>query len=163
MDILNWIIIIIFIVLAFVGLVYPVIPSTLLLVGAFLLYGLFYSFDQLNWLFWIIQGLFVALVFIADYLANLLGVKKFGGSKAGVWGSTIGLLLGPFVIPVAGILLGPFIGAVAGELLVNRSSFKQAVRIGIGSVLGFLGSVVTKAVIQLFMVGYFLLLVLGKS
>ncbi|RWR15126.1 DUF456 domain-containing protein [Siminovitchia fortis] len=160
MDILYWSIISIAIVLAFVGLVYPVIPSVLLLLGAFLLYGVFYSFSPLNFLFWTVQILLVALIFIADYLANLLGVKKFGGSKAGVWGSTIGLLLGPFVIPVAGILIGPFIGAVAGEILVNRTKFRPAVNIGVGSVLGFIGSVITKAVIQLFMVGYFLFLVL---
>lgn len=160
MDILYWSIISIAIVLAFVGLVYPVIPSVLLLLGAFLLYGVFYSFSPLNFLFWTVQILLVALIFIADYLANLLGVKKFGGSKAGVWGSTIGLLLGPFVIPVAGILIGPFIGAVAGEILVNRTKFRPAVKIGVGSVLGFIGSVITKAVIQLFMVGYFLFLVL---
>ncbi|MBD8003576.1 DUF456 domain-containing protein [Bacillus norwichensis] len=160
MDILYWTIIAIMIVLAFVGLVYPVIPSVLLLVGAFLLYGVFYSFSSLNLLFWMIQLLLVVLIFIADYLANLLGVKKFGGSKAGIWGSTIGLLLGPFVIPVAGILIGPFIGAVAGEMLVNRTEFKSAIRIGVGSVLGFIGSVITKAFIQLFMVGYFLFLVL---
>ena len=54
--------------------------------------------------------LFVILLFGADTLSNLVGVKKFGGSKAGMWGSTIGLLIGPFVIPVAGILIGPFLG-----------------------------------------------------
>ncbi|GIN89623.1 hypothetical protein J6TS1_22220 [Siminovitchia terrae] len=160
MDILYWTIIAIMIVLAFVGLVYPVIPSVLLLVSAFVLYGVFYSFSSLNLLFWVIQILLVILIFIADYLANLLGVKKFGGSKAGIWGSTIGLLLGPFVIPVAGILIGPFIGAVGGEMLVNRTEYKSAIKIGVGSVLGFIGSVITKAFIQLFMVGYFLFLVL---
>jgi len=160
MEVLYWSIIILLIVLAFVGLVYPVIPSVLLVIGSFLIYGAFYSFEPFNWLFWMIQGLLVVLIFTADYLANLLGVKKFGGSKAGIWGSTIGLLLGPFVIPVAGILIGPFIGAIAGELLVNRTSFKLAVKIGVGSVLGFIGSVVTKAIIQLFMVSYFLFLVL---
>ena len=62
------------------------------------------------------------------HLSNLVGVKKFGGSKAGMWGSTIGLLIGPFVIPVAGILLGPFLGAVIAELVVSRSGVKQAVK-----------------------------------
>lgn len=160
MDVLYWSVISIAIVLAFVGLVYPVIPSVLLLIGAFLLYGVFYSFSPLNLLFWIIQILLVILIFIADYLANLFGVKKFGGSKAGIWGSTIGLLVGPFVIPVAGILIGPFIGAVAAEILVNRTRFITAIKIGTGSVIGFLGSVITKAVNQLFMVGYFFFLVI---
>lgn len=161
MEIIYWSIFVILVVLAFVGLLYPIIPSTLLLLGAFVLYGVFYSFEPMNFLFWTVQVLLVLLIFIADYLANLFGVKKFGGSKAGIWGSTIGLLAGPFVIPVAGILIGPFLGAVAGELLVSRTAFQQAVKIGVGSVFAFIGSVMTKAVIQLFMVVFFLILVLN--
>ena len=56
------------------------------------------------------SNFFVVLLFGADMAANAFGVKKFGGTKAGVWGSTIGLIFGPFVIPVAGILIGPFLG-----------------------------------------------------
>ncbi|MCY7915868.1 DUF456 domain-containing protein, partial [Bacillus haynesii] len=55
---------------------------------------------------------------------NLLGIKRFGGSRAAIWGSTIGLLIGPFVIPVAGIILGPFIGALAGEMIVHQKDIK---------------------------------------
>lgn len=160
MEWLYWTIIVLSILLAFAGLIYPIIPGVVFLLGSFILYGLFFSFEPFNPLFWVIQTLFVLLIFIADYLANLFGVKKFGGSKAGVWGSTIGLLVGPFVIPVAGILLGPFIGAILGELIVHRTDVKTAVKIGIGSVAGFIGSVVVKLVIQLIMVVYFLVLVL---
>ena len=103
MEIVGWIVAIIMFIIAFIGLVYPIIPSVVFVVGGFLLYGLFASFEEMNWLFWIIQALFVILLFGADTLANIVGVKKFGGSKAGMWGSTIGLLIGPFVIPVAGI------------------------------------------------------------
>lgn len=160
MEVLYWIIIILLFVIAFIGLFYPVIPSVIFIVGAFLLYGLFFSFNPLNWLFWCIQILFVILLFSADYLSNLIGIKKFGGSKAGVWGSTIGLLIGPFVIPVVGIIIGPFLGAIIGEMLVNRTSIKSALKIGLGSLLGFISSVITKGLIQLLMVGYFLFVVL---
>ncbi len=54
-----------------------------------------------------------------------------------MWGSTIGLLIGPFVIPVAGILIGPFLGAVIAELLVERRPFGEAVKSGVGSLVGF--------------------------
>ena len=66
--------------------------------------------------------IFVVLLFGADMAANAFGVKKFGGTKAGVWGSTIGLLFGPFIIPVAGIIVGPFFGAVLAELIVTREA-----------------------------------------
>lgn len=160
MEIIYWILISVLIAVAFIGLVYPIIPGMLFLIGAFLLYGVLFSFEPLNWLFWLIQILFVILLFIADHLANLFGVKKFGGSKAGIWGSTIGLLVGPFVIPAFGILIGPFIGAVIGEMVVNKTNVKTALKVGVGSVVGFISSVVTKAVIQAVMVSYFLYLVL---
>ncbi|QQZ10851.1 DUF456 domain-containing protein [Heyndrickxia vini] len=161
MDWLYWTIIILMMLVAFIGLIYPVIPSVLFLFGSFLLYGLFFSFHSFNWLFWTIQILFVILLFGADYLTNLIGVKKFGGSKAGVWGSTIGLLIGPFVIPVIGILIGPFLGAVIGELIVNRTSFIKAMKIGLGSLIGFISSVVVKGLIQVIMVIYFFISIRG--
>ena len=92
-------------------------------------------------------------------LSNLVGVKKFGGSKAGMWGSTIGLLIGPFVIPVAGILLGPFLGAVIAELVVSRSGLKQALKTGVGSLIGFLTSVVTKGFFMVIMIAVFIFFV----
>ncbi|KQL53532.1 hypothetical protein AN964_08505 [Heyndrickxia shackletonii] len=160
MEVLYWIIITVVFVIAFIGLVYPIIPSAIFMLGGFLLYGLFFTFSPLNWLFWSIEVLFIILLFSADYVSNLIGVKKFGGSKAGVWGSTIGLIAGPFIIPVVGILIGPFLGAVLGELLVNRKPIKSAFKIGIGSLLGFISSVITKGFIQILMVGYFLFVVL---
>lgn len=155
MDIIAWILIIALFIVAFVGLIYPIVPSVLFLLGGFIVYGLFYSFSDLPWWFWVIELLFVALLFAADTISNLVGVKKFGGSKAGMWGSTIGLLIGPFVIPFAGIIAGPFIGAVIGELIVERSDVKQAMKVGVGSVIGFLTSVVTKGMIQVVMIVLF--------
>ena len=155
MEYLYWTIIIVMFIISFAGLVYPIIPSVLFLLGGFLLYGLFFSFSSFSWFFWIVQGVFVLLLFGADYIANLIGVKKYGGSRAGVWGSTIGLLAGPFVIPVLGILIGPFIGAVIGELLVHRKKFTEAVKIGFGSVIGFISGMAAKGLIQAMMIIYF--------
>ncbi|MFC7684686.1 DUF456 domain-containing protein [Ureibacillus sp. GCM10028918] len=157
MDIIAWVLIIASFAVAFVGLVYPIIPSVLFIVLGFIVYGLFNSFAELGWLFWTIEILFIVLLFVADSLANLVGVKKFGGTKAGMWGSTIGLLIGPFIIPVAGILIGPFVGAVIGELLVTKTEYKQALKAGIGSLVGFLTSIVTKGIIQVIMIIIFII------
>ncbi len=108
----------------------------------------------------LIQGLLVAALFAADYLANLIGVKKFGGTKAGIWGSTIGLLVGPFLIPGLGILIGPFLGAVIGELVVHRTNFQNAIKIGFGSLVGFFSGAISKGIIQAAMIIYFLIVVL---
>lgn len=155
MEIIAWIIIILSFVIAFVGLIYPIIPSVLFILLGFIVYGMFFSFTELGWLFWSVEILFVILLFAADSISNLIGVKKFGGTKAGMWGSTIGLLVGPFIIPVVGILIGPFLGAVIGEFFVTKSEFKAALKSGIGSLVGFLTSVVTKGVIQVIMIVIF--------
>lgn len=157
MDIIAWILIIVSFVIAFVGLVYPIIPSVLFILLGFIVYGLFYSFADLGWLFWVIEILFVVLLFAADSVSNLVGVKKFGGTKAGMWGSTIGLIVGPFIIPVVGILVGPFLGAVIGELLVTKTDFRQAVKSGIGSLVGFFTSIVTKGTLQVIMIVIFII------
>jgi uncharacterized protein len=159
MEIVYWGSISILFVIAFVGLFYPIIPSVLFILAGFLLYGVFFSFEPFGWFFWLVQGLFIVLLFVADYIANMIGVQKYGGSKAGIWGSTIGLLIGPFVIPVFGILIGPFIGAFIAELAVNKRDIKDSLKIGFGSVVGFISSVITKTIIQLIMIGYFLIVV----
>ncbi|AXH99003.1 DUF456 family protein [Sporosarcina sp. PTS2304] len=154
---IGWIVAIVMFVIAFAGLIYPIIPSVIFILAGFLLYGAIVSFEELTWLFWIIECLFVVLLFGADTIANLVGVKKFGGSKAGMWGSTIGLLIGPFVIPVAGILIGPFLGAIIAELIVTRSGITQVVKTGIGSVVGFVTSVAVKGLLMVVMIIIFLL------
>ena len=159
MDLIAWILIITFFVIAFIGLIYPIIPSVIFIIGGFIVYGLFYSFSDLPWWFWIIEILLVVLLFGADTVSNLVGVKKFGGSKAGMWGSTIGLLVGPFVIPFAGILLGPFLGAVFAELIVTKSSWEQALKTGVGSLVGFLTSIVTKGIVQIVMILLFFIVI----
>ncbi|MGM9944413.1 MAG: DUF456 domain-containing protein [Lysinibacillus sp.] len=159
MDIVAWILIIAFFAIAFIGLIYPIIPSVIFIIGGFIVYGLFYSFSDLPWWFWVIEILLVVLLFGADTVSNLVGVKKFGGSKAGMWGSTIGLLIGPFVIPFAGILIGPFLGAVLAELFVTKSSWEQSLKTGVGSLIGFLTSIVTKGIVQAGMILLFFIVI----
>ncbi len=145
MEIIYWIIIWILFAGAFAALIFPILPGVVFLVGGFILYGVFFSFDPFNWVFWLIQGLFLLLLFGADYIANMIGVKKYGGTKAGIIGSTIGLIIGPFVIPFLGILVGPFLGAAIAEMIVNRQNLQDAAKIGFGSVVGFVSSVITKS------------------
>lgn len=160
MDVIYWSLIVVMFLVGLIGLVFPIIPSVLFTIGGIILYGLLFTFEPFNWVFWLVQTLLVILLFVADYVANMLGVKKYGGTKAGIWGSTIGLLVGPFIIPFFGILIGPFVGAVIAELIVHRTSLATASKIGLGSVVGFISSTITKGLIQLFMIAYFLLVVL---
>jgi len=159
MDIIAWILVILLFIIGMIGTVYPILPSVFAIYGAFFVYGFMISFEPFGWWFWIIQTLIVIILTVSDYVVSAMGVKKFGGSKASIWGSTIGLIIGPFVIPAFGLILGPFIGAVIGEL-INGASFERAVKAGVGSVLGFFASSAVKIVLQIIMIILFLIWVL---
>lgn len=159
MEQIYWIIIIALFILSYIGLIFPVLPSVLFIIGGFLIYGLVFSFSSFSLMFWIVQLLLFILLFGADYVANLVGVKKQGGSKAAIIGSTIGLLIGPFVIPFVGIIIGPFLGAVIAELMVHRN-ISDSIKIGIGAVFGFLTGLLAKGIIQTVMIIYFVYQVL---
>ena len=77
-----------------------------------------------------------------DYVLPIWTTRKFGGSKRGVWGATIGLLVGLFFGPW-GIIIGPFLGAFIGEMTANNDHNK-AFRSAVGSFVGFLVGVGAK-------------------
>ncbi len=79
----------------------------------------------------------MVIITLLDYFIPIWGTKRFGGSRAGVLGSTIGLIVGLFFGPV-GIIAGPFIGAFLGEYFVNRSEYRVAMRSATGAFIGFL-------------------------
>jgi uncharacterized protein YqgC (DUF456 family) len=88
--------------------------------------------------FLIIFGAIAAFITVLDYVIPIWGTKRFGGSKAGVRGSTVGLILGVLFFPPLGIIIGPFIGAVVAELIFTSDDFQKALRSGFGSLIGFL-------------------------
>jgi len=159
MVITAWIIIVLLFIIGMAGAVYPVLPGALAIYAAYFVYGFMIGFEPFGFWFWFIQTTIVAVLMVADYLVSALGVKKFGGNRASVIGSTIGLLIGPFVIPVVGLIAGPFIGAVIGELLVG-TEWKQALKAGFGAVVGFFSGLVVKVVLQLAMIIVFVIWVI---
>ncbi|GIQ68444.1 DUF456 family protein [Xylanibacillus composti] len=153
-DVLGWILVILLFVIGMAGAVYPVLPGVLAIYAAFFVYGGFFGFGALNWWFWIIQTLIVLVLFAADYLVSSYGIDRSGGSKQAFWGSTIGLILGPFVIPAFGLVIGPFVGAAAGELL-HGSSWSKAMRIGWVTLVSLFASTVVKVLLQGMMIVLF--------
>lgn len=89
--------------------------------------------------------LFIALtIFILDYLIPGIGAKRFGGSKKGATGATLGLIIG-LVVPIPlGFVIGAFVGALIGELIHDPKDFKRALRSAFGSFVGFLASTTMK-------------------
>ncbi|QJD84164.1 DUF456 domain-containing protein [Cohnella herbarum] len=156
MDILGWVIISALFVVGMAGAVYPILPGALAIYAAFFIYGWFFSFEPFGFWFWCIQTIIVVILFVADYMVNAWGVKKFGGSRASVIGSTIGILIGPFVIPAFGLIIGPFAGAVLGEL-IHGSDMSRSVKVGWGSLVGLFTSTIVKIFLQAGMIVIFVI------
>jgi len=99
--------------------------------------------------------LMLALTVVAevlDYIAPIWMAKAGGGSRAAITGSTVGLVLGLFFMPV-GLVVGPLVGAFAGELLSTRQTAK-AIRVALLSFLSFLLSTGFKVILCLVMTVY---------
>ncbi|WP_029192216.1 DUF456 domain-containing protein [Paenibacillus harenae] len=156
MDILGWVLVVLLFVVGMAGAVYPILPGALAIYAAFFVYGFFFSFNEFGIWFWLIQTIIVVVLFAADYAVSAWGVKRFGGSKASVIGSMVGIIIGPFVIPAFGLIIGPFAGAVIGEMIVG-SNLEKSLKVGLGSVVGLFTSVVVKVLLQLIMIAVFIL------
>lgn len=154
MSIAGVVIAVIFFTVGVIGTVLPALPGAPLIWLGMLIYGLFEKFNNLSWTFFLGQGLAVALIFLVDYLAGIWGVKRYGGSKAAVWGSILGGVLGVLLMGPFGLIFGPFIGAVFGELY-QKSPLDKAFRVGMGTLLGFLGGTVLKLGIEALMIIWF--------
>lgn len=154
MTLIGWILIVALFAVGLAGAVYPILPGALAIYLAFFVYGWFFSFDLFGAWFWIIQTLIVVVLFVADYVVGAWGTKKFGGSRNSVILSTIGVIIGPFVIPAFGLIIGPFLGAFIGELLTG-SSVSKSVKVGFGSLVGMFSSMVMKIILQIAMVVIF--------
>ncbi len=89
-----------------------------------------------------------------DYVIPAYGTRRYGGSKWGVLGTFIGLVIGLFFTPV-GIIVGPLLGALVGEYIAGKDS-KDAMRAAWGSFVGFLLGTLIKLTASLFMTGYYI-------
>lgn len=87
---------------------------------------------------------------VLDYLVPLLGSKYSGSSRWGTRGCLAGTLMSLFFLPW-GIILGPFLGAFIGELL-GGNDHSQALKSGVGSIVGLLAGTVLKCILT----GYFI-------
>ncbi len=140
-------------ILGLLGGILPVIPGPpLSYAGIILLH--FTSYADFSGKFLIIFGVLAALITILDYFLPVWGTKKFGGSSRGVWGATIGLVLGLLFFPPIGIVVGPFVGALVGEM-TRGGEFLASLKSAFGSFVGFLLGTGMKLAVSGVMAYYF--------
>lgn len=145
---------IILFVLGILGTVVPLLPGAALIWVGMLLYGLLTGFEGLSFTFYLLQGLAVFLFWGIDYIATAMGTRYSGGSRAAVWGAALGLLLGLVTMGPAGIIFGPFIGALLGEM-INGTPVEKALRSSLGALVGLLGGLALKLIIEAVMIFWF--------
>lgn len=153
------------IAVGFVGSIMPALPGPPIALGSIFLV----HFGLANFSIWLLAMLSVLtiLIAVADYYVPILGTKKFGGSKYGVKGSTIGLIVGvliTFVTSGFGILfliLGPFLGAFLGEKYAKNNN-TVALKSATGSFVGFLAGAFGKIIVVFIIMVAFLVKVIPE-
>lgn len=100
---------------------------------------------QFSATFLIISAIVAAVITVLDYIVPSWSTKHHGGSKAGVWGCNIGLVISIVGLPfgpqgLLGVIVWPFLGALVGEMLHNTVSEERnsPLRAAWGAFLGFL-------------------------
>ena len=153
MDYLLLALAIILMILGIAGCLLPVLPGPpLTYLGLVVVH--FTCFADISKNLFIILAVVAVVVTVIDYVVPIWGTRQFGGSKYGMRGATVGLIIGLFLGPV-GIIIGPFIGAVVGELIF-KDDIRYALKAGFGSLLGFLTGVGLKLAAALLMTFYFI-------
>lgn len=154
MEFVLWLLVIAAFIVAFIGLIKPIIPAVLVLWVGFLIYQFGINNETLSWLFWLAMVFFTLLIFISDLLMNRYFVNRFGGSKKGEWAALIGVIIGSFVFPPFGILIVPFVLVIIVEMAQQRR-FDQALKASFGSLVAFFSSTLMQAIVMLIMVIWF--------
>lgn len=128
-------------IVGFLGSFLPVIPGAILSWIGLLIFKYSPHADY-SWKTLIVAGILVALVTILNYVLPAYGSKKFGGSKAGMIGSSLGLVVGIIFSPfgLISIILAPFLGAFLGEYIFQKKGQKDALKAALGTFVGFMVS-----------------------
>jgi uncharacterized protein YqgC (DUF456 family) len=139
-------------ILGIIGCLVPVLPGP-----PFSFLGIIFlhlsKFGNFTNIALITMGGIALVVTILDYVVPVWGTKKFGGSKYGIRGATIGLVIGLFLGPL-GLIIGPLLGAFAGELIF-KDDINYALKAGFGSLVGFLTGIGLKLAASFTMTFYF--------
>ncbi|CAM1369157.1 conserved membrane protein of unknown function [Tenacibaculum soleae] len=132
-----------FVCLGIIGAFLPVLPGPITSWIGLLLLHLTKVIPQ-DWWFLGITLAIAIIIFILDYFIPAMGAKRFGGTKYGVYGTTIGLIIGLLSPIPFGIIIGAFLGALIGELIYDSKDTSRALKASFGALLGFITSATIK-------------------
>ncbi|MFR9619670.1 MAG: DUF456 domain-containing protein [Rikenellaceae bacterium] len=148
MDTILYIIALLCAVVGVLGALLPILPGPIISVVGLTL-GYFLPVDVVSTRELIIWIAVCIVVSVVDYFLPIYMTKRLGGSKSGMVGATIGMVVGLIAFPPFGIVVGPFIGAVMGEISHNREDVGRAFGVGFGTFLAFIFGTGLKFVVTL--------------
>ena len=140
--------------LGIIGSFLPILPGPLTSWVGLLVLN-FADGINLSTTFLIVTLLVAIAIWFLDYIIPAMGTKRFGGSKSGMIGTTVGLIIGLLSPIPFGIIIGPFLGALIGELL-HKDDMKRATKAAFGSFIGFITSTFLKFIVAIVYLGFFI-------
>ncbi|MDD3678207.1 MAG: DUF456 domain-containing protein [Dehalococcoidales bacterium] len=155
MEVVFAIICAVLILIGLVGVIMPYLPGVPVAWLGLFIYAIGTDWERLSVTTIVVFGAITVLALLVDFIAPLLGAKKYKASKWGIIGASIGLFLGIIIFQIWGIILGPLLGALIGELIAGKSTdiaFKSA----LGTFIGFIFGTLMKLVLVLVMAGFFI-------
>lgn len=142
---------VILILVGFAGSVLPALPGAPFAALAIIL--VHFTLHPYPWYIIAIVIFLTLAISIVDYVVPVWGTKKYGGSKQGIRGSTVGLIIGALIsfmtggLGIIALFAGPFLGAYVGEIYFAKADKKTALRSAWGSLVGFMAGTIGKLLV----------------
>jgi uncharacterized protein YqgC (DUF456 family) len=133
-----------------IAAVLPVVPGPALVWFAAIIYAALTGFREVGLLPVILLTLLMILGSTTNLWMSMLGVRVTGGSLWAVFGGTVGMIIGLIVFFPLGALIGAVVGALGTEL-IRTGDWRKALKIGGGTLGGYLLGVIAEFVIALLM------------
>jgi uncharacterized protein YqgC (DUF456 family) len=143
MDIFLLVLAFLCLLIGIIGCIVPGLPGTPIAYAGLWIAQATDSVD-FSWQMLLVWGIVTIVISVLDYVVPAWGTKHYGGSKWGVWGSTIGVFVGLFFGAI-GVIVGPLVGAILGELIAGKQ-LQEAIKAGWGSFIGILFGTILKLI-----------------
>ncbi len=158
MELFWWGATLVLMAVGLIGTVLPIFPGTTVILAAAILHRIMLGSGKgLGWWSLGLLAMLTLASYAIDFAGGWFGAKRFGATRWGTLGAVAGALVGLF-FGLPGLLLGPVVGALLGEIIAGMKLI-DAGRAGWGALLGNLVAMLSKLLIALAMVGWFLVAV----
>ena len=152
-DIILYTVAVILCAVGLVGCVLP-FPGHLFVLGACVCASIAHGEPHPAWWMWAIMAVLVALGMTVDTLCSMAGAKKFGGTKAAMFGVIPGVIVGAFFAPI-GLFVGPFLGAFLAEVIIMRRELVKSTVSGVGATLGYIAGALSRSAAAIVMLLFY--------